>query len=79
MRILFQNVWGGKLWTCSLVFSLLSHLRACYASLIGKFLEWQFKRALPRHFYCFPAKTEKSFFLTFTRAENIALKFRTKT
>ena len=54
---------------------ILSHLIVCYASWIGKFLQWQFKRALPRHFCCFPAETEKSFFLTFIRAGHIALKF----
>ena len=38
-----------------------------------------FKGALSQQFYCFPAKTiQKSFFLTFTRAKIIALKFRTK-
>ena len=39
----------------------------------------KFKGALSRHFCYFPAKTrQKSFFLNFTRAEDIALKFRTK-
>ena len=38
------------------------------------------KGALSLYFCCFPAKTiQKSLFLTFIRAENIALKFRTKT
>ena len=35
------------------------------------------KGALSRHLYCFSVKTiQKSFFLTFTRAENISLKLR---
>ena len=35
--------------------------------------------ALSKYFCCFPAKTtRKSFLLTFTRSENVALKFRTK-
>ena len=38
------------------------------------------KGALSWHFHYFSAKTiQKSFFLTLTRAKNIALKFRTKT
>ena len=38
------------------------------------------KGAPPRHLCCFLSKTiQKSFFLTFTRAKNIALEFRTKT
>ena len=44
------------------------------------YYEFFIKGALSCHFCCFPAKTmQKSFFLTFTRAEIIALKFKTKT
>ena len=46
--------------------------------LIEKFHNFLFKAALSRHFRSFLAKTiQKSFFLTFPRAKNIALKFRT--
>ena len=38
-----------------------------------------FEGALSRHFFCFSIKIkQKSFFLTFTPAQNISLKFRTK-
>ena len=48
-------------------------------SLGVQFYHW-FMGALSRHFSCFPAETiQKSFSLTFAAAENIIVKFMTKT
>ena len=73
--ILFQNVWGWKLWTCSLVFFfILSHIIVCYASWIGKFLQWQFKRTLSRHFCSFPGRNWEIFLSHFFSSRTHCLK-----
>ena len=60
-------------------FYTFSNLIVSYASLIGKFLEWQFKGALSQYnFAAFLPKLTNLSSLTFTLAGYIASLFRTK-
>ena len=73
--ILLPSSGYSQQWTLDLRTGNIENTNQCKRHIRGDTI----KGALSRHVCCVPTKAiQKSFFLTFTRAKNIAMEFRTK-